>query len=123
MATKELQRAQAMEAVAKESEHMRGGSSDSLPGDSDTNTITSYGSCYRCGYNGHSANTCRSKTVKCHVGQKLGHLPRVCRSKQRTESNKKRKSPSTSKVGVHQLQDKEKSDGSDSDGKLLTFSS
>ena len=38
-AAKALQRAQAMEAVAKESGHMRGGSLDSMPGDSDTNTI------------------------------------------------------------------------------------
>ena len=110
-----------MEAVAKESGNMQGGSSDSLAGDSDTNTITSYGSCYRCGYKGHSANTCRFKTVKCHVCQKMGHLARVCRSKQRTELNKKHKSPSGSKAGVHQLQDKEQSDGSDSNGELFNI--
>jgi len=39
-----------METVAKESENMRGGNSDSMLDDSDINSISSYGSSYCYGY-------------------------------------------------------------------------
>ena len=117
-AKKALQRAQAMEAVAKETGTMRAGTLDPAPVDSNTHAI-SYGPCYRCGYKGHPASSCRFKTAKCHICQKTGHLARVCRSKRQTEPGKKPKSESRGKVGVHQLQDEiATDDSSDSDGGL-----
>jgi len=116
---KALQQAQAMEAVAKESKNIQGGNSDSLPEDNTTNAISSYGSCYHCGYKGHSANMYRFKTANCHVCQKVGCLARVCRSRQRTKSSKKHKSPIASKTVVLQLQYKEMVNDSDSDGGLF----
>ena len=39
-------------------------------------------SCYRCGYGGHSSDTCRFRYAKCHHCGKTGHIVRVCRAKQ-----------------------------------------
>jgi len=112
-----------MEMVAKESENMRRGNLDSLPEDNTANAISSYGFCYRCGYEGHSASMCGFKIAKCHVCQKVGHLARVYRSRQRIDSSKKHKSPSlsTNKAGVHQLQDKETGNDSDGNGELFNI--
>jgi len=119
-AAKALQRAQAMETVEKESGNMRVGQSDLPPVDGDTN-IVSYGPCY-CGSKDHSASLCRFKTAKCHICQKTGHLARVCRSKKKTEPNKKYKLPSTGKARVHQLQDKDKEESDESDdGELFNI--
>ena len=120
-AEKALQRAQAMEAVARETRNMRAGNINPAPGESCTNAI-SYGPCYRCGYKGHPASMCRFKTAKCHICQKTGHLARVCRSKKQAESGKKPTSGSTGKAGVHQLQNEiTTDDSSDSDGGLYNI--
>ena len=37
--------------------------------------------CYRCGYGGHSSDSCKFRYTKCHHCGKTGHIVRVCRSK------------------------------------------
>ena len=37
--------------------------------------------CYRCGYGGHSSDSCKFRYTKCHNCGKTGHIVRVCRSK------------------------------------------
>ena len=44
-------------------------------------------SCYRCGYGGHSSDTCRFRYAKCHHCGKTGHIVRVCRAKQAQQGN------------------------------------
>jgi hypothetical protein len=39
--------------------------------------------CYRCG-DSHLANTCKFKSYKCNYCKRVGHLAKVCRSKQTT---------------------------------------
>ena len=109
-----------MEAVARESESMQDGNSEPLPGGSDTNILASHETCYHCEKQGHASSVCRFRTAKCNLCQKIGHLARVYRSKQRGDANKQFKSLNTSRSRVHQLQDQDNSSESD-DGELLNI--
>ena len=41
--------------------------------------------CYRCGYGGHSSDSCKFRYTKCRHCGKTGHIVRVCRSKQQPQ--------------------------------------
>lgn len=40
--------------------------------------------CYRCGYSNHSQDKCFYKNEKCSFCDKVGHLIRVCKARQRS---------------------------------------
>ena len=53
--------------------------------------------CYRCGAK-HNPDQCRFKSEKCHACGKQGHIARVCRSKNKTQSSKSDNSTATTQV-------------------------
>ena len=46
--------------------------------------------CYRCGNEGHKAESCQAHLQGCRKCGKIGHLARVCHSKKRNSSSMQR---------------------------------
>ena len=46
--------------------------------------------CYRCGNEGHKAESCRARLQDCRKCGKIGHLARVCRSKKQNPNSMQR---------------------------------
>ena len=75
-----LQSARATEVVAQEAKAMQ-----ELPPELYNPEINQVGGsdksvCFRCGYKGHLAPTCKYKNAKCHFCLKVGHSARACRN-------------------------------------------
>ena len=92
--TDALERARAMEAVAKETRNLHAEAvTESESGK--THLIRKDGNefpkCYRCGSSGHLAPGCPRKGKRCNKCEKIGHLARVCRSKQSNKPKIKKK--------------------------------
>ena len=92
--TDALERARAMEAVAKETRNLHAEAvTESESGK--THLIRKDGNefpkCYRCGSSGHLAPGCPHKGKRCNKCEKIGHLARVCRSKQSNKPKIKKK--------------------------------
>ena len=86
-----LEKARAMEAVAKEALTLHSGASSAQAAeDGDTHAIRKEeAKCYRCGSAGHLAPGCPHKTKCCDNCNKIGHLACVCRSKKKVKKHKK----------------------------------
>ena len=54
--------------------------------DEATFNISTAKTCYCCGNADHVAASCKLKTIKCNVCQKIGHLARVCKGKTKHKS-------------------------------------
>ena len=62
-------------------------------------------SCMRCGSDAHSSNDCKHKTTKCNFCSKIGHLERVCMTKQRQgQSQGQRRQQGKNDKRVHQVE-------------------
>lgn len=73
-----------------------------------TNQRPSRDSCYRCGYSNHSQDECFYKNEKCSFCEKVGHLIRVCKARQR--SIEKQPTPTNKSTRTHQVEDDDTDD-------------
>ena len=77
-----LERARAMEAVAKEAKHLQfeGGNTEADGAPTHQMRRAEKLKCHRCGSTDHLAAKCSHKDKRCHKCHKVGHLARVCKS-------------------------------------------
>ena len=77
-----LERARAMEAVAKEAKHLQfeGGNTEADGAPTHQMRRTDKLKCHRCGSADHMAAKCAHKDKCYHKCHKIGHLARVCKS-------------------------------------------
>ena len=77
-----LERARAMEAVAKEAKHLQfeGGNTEADGAPTHEMRRTEKLKCHRCGSTDHLAAKCSHKDKRCHKCHKVGHLAHVCKS-------------------------------------------
>ena len=75
-------------------------------------------SCYRCGRNGHTADSCRFKEATCHSCGKPGHIAPACRSKPRSPKKPNQKKPQPKHKGKVKAVDTQIQD-TDSDEDVL----
>ena len=77
-----LERARAMEAVAKEAKHLQfeGGNTEADGAPTHQMRRTEILKCHRCGSTDHLAAKCSHKDKRCHKCHKVGHLAHVCKS-------------------------------------------
>ena len=98
-----LRKARAAETVCKETQTMK----DSMCS-AETLSISTAKVCYRCGKTDPGAATCKYKTAKCHACQKIGHLARVCRAKNKnkrvTRTDSKQANVDIKKVKVYHIE-------------------
>ena len=74
-----LERARAMEAVAKEAKHLQFEGGNTEADEAPTHQMRRT-KCHRCGSTDHVAAKCAHKDKRCHKCDKIGHLARVCKS-------------------------------------------
>ena len=60
--------------------------------------------CRNCSWGPHPREQCPKKNATCHYCQKVGHLAKVCRSKQKKKNVQKSKRPLMAQVNQYQTQ-------------------
>ena len=88
-----LERARAMEAVAKEAKHLQLEGGDTETDEAPTHQVrrAEKPHCHRCGSTDHMAAKCAQKDKRCHKCHKIGHLARVCKSSRTRVATRSRK--------------------------------
>ncbi|XP_031570808.1 uncharacterized protein K02A2.6-like [Actinia tenebrosa] len=66
--------------------------------------------CFRCGDKSHTAPKCRFINAKCHYCSKVGHIEKVCLSKQKIQQPKKERHEQTNAVEAELNLDEDNSD-------------